>query len=88
MFDIVNWWRIRTERREEQRVQKRVQVAQPVKKSAPRRDYQRRTRYRNWMNQRVWLPVFKGGFAYLSKNRVYEVRENGWRRIKQEGESA
>jgi len=49
------------------------------------KNYKRTTRYRNWMNRRGWWPIIKNGFAHMIDGRIYEVRDDGWRRIKQGG---
>ena len=44
-------------------------------------NYQRTSRYRNWMNKRMWLPIVKGALATMASGAQYIVRKEGWRRI-------
>ncbi len=47
-------------------------------------NYKRTTRYRNFMNQRCYLPIIRDGIADLG-DRLYEVRSDGWRKISIKG---
>ena len=38
---------------------------------------------RNAWRRRYWMPVYRGGYAYLRGGGVYEVRADGWRRVAQ-----
>jgi hypothetical protein len=49
------------------------------------KNYERTSGYRNWMNRRVWLPIIKNGIAWLAKDRAYDMRDDGWRRVKSDG---
>ena len=49
------------------------------------KNYERTSGYRNWMNRRAWLPIIRNGIAWLSKDRVYVIRDDGWRRVKSDG---
>jgi hypothetical protein len=49
------------------------------------KNYRRTTGFRNWMNQRGYLPIIKNGLAYLPGKCVYQVRDDGWRRVRQGG---
>lgn len=44
--------------------------------------YKRTSGFRNWMNRRGYLPIIKGDVATFPDGSVYEVRKDGWRRIK------
>jgi len=46
--------------------------------------YKRTTRYRNFINQRIYLPFKKGSFALFSEDVIYQMLDSGWRRIKKE----
>ena len=37
-------------------------------------------RYKNWINKRVWLPVFHANFCETASGTKYETRDDGWRR--------
>jgi hypothetical protein len=47
-------------------------------------NYKRTTRYRNFMNQRCYLPIIMDGIADFG-DRLYEVRSDGWRRLSPKG---
>jgi len=40
--------------------------------------------FRNRMNKRGWLPNIKGTIAYLIDGSKYDVRDDGWRKIKED----
>lgn len=47
--------------------------------------YEKTSGYRNWLNRRCWLPFIRNGIAHMKSGARYLVEENGWKRIKEQG---
>ena len=45
--------------------------------------YERTTKYRNWINQRIFLPIIEGTTAKLSSGRTYLITPKGWVRLEE-----
>lgn len=43
--------------------------------------YRRESGYRNYMNQRMYLPMISHGIAKFIDGTRYAVRKDGWRRL-------
>jgi hypothetical protein len=46
--------------------------------------WQRETKYRNYINQRIYLPIIRNGIAKMVDGVRYYARADGWRRIPDE----